>query len=187
MPIRIGSIPKWRLVDVGGVGAEQDEGRLRDVGDVEHAERDRHPDADRGVKAAEQDAGDDRVDEKFEHRGRRGPAALAAAARARQQGRRDLVARGRSPHAGFPLGARSAVPIEHLGALDQHRRLLLSATRARIAVLRRGPTAHLARRLRWRLPFDAAARSAAAAVQTLTGSACLVRARSRAKAAASGP
>ena len=52
--------------DVGGVGAEQDKGRLRDIGDIEHAERDRDADSDRGIEAAEQDPGDDRVDQQIE-------------------------------------------------------------------------------------------------------------------------
>jgi hypothetical protein len=40
--------------------------RMGDVDDVEHAERDRHADRDRGIKAAEQKPGDDRVDQEAE-------------------------------------------------------------------------------------------------------------------------
>ena len=47
--------------DVGDKGPEHDEGRVGDVDNVEHAEGDRHPDRDRGIKPAEQQAGDDRV------------------------------------------------------------------------------------------------------------------------------
>ena len=38
---------------------EHYEGRVRDIDDVEHAERDRHADCDRGIKAAEQEPDDD--------------------------------------------------------------------------------------------------------------------------------
>src|SRR6185503_12282245 len=56
-----------RLIDdVGDVGAEDDERRMRDVDDVEDAERNRHADRHRGVKAADQEAGDDRIDEQFD-------------------------------------------------------------------------------------------------------------------------
>ena len=49
--------------DVGDVGAEDDEGRMRDVDDVEDAERDRHADRHGGVEAAEQQPGDDGIDQ----------------------------------------------------------------------------------------------------------------------------
>ena len=39
---------------------------MRDVDDVEHAERDRHADRHGGVEAAEQNAGDHGVDQKVE-------------------------------------------------------------------------------------------------------------------------
>jgi hypothetical protein len=39
---------------------------MRDVDDVEHAERDRDADRHRDVEAAKQNAGDDRVDQQFD-------------------------------------------------------------------------------------------------------------------------
>ena len=42
--------------DIGDVGAEDDEARMRDVDDVEHAERDRHAGGHRGVESAEHQA-----------------------------------------------------------------------------------------------------------------------------------
>src|SRR5262249_55818580 len=41
--------------DVGDVGAEDDEGGMRDVDDVEDAERNRYADCDRRIKSTEQD------------------------------------------------------------------------------------------------------------------------------------
>src|SRR6202035_147344 len=93
---------------------------LGDVGDVEHAERDRDADADRGVEAAEQDAGDDRVDQQIErdhdltaatgngHLARRNAARLSATWQLPP--RRCLRDRAGGP-----------------ATLDQHRRALLSA------------------------------------------------------------
>src|SRR5262249_56729823 len=49
--------------DVSDVGAEDDEGRVSDVDDVENAEGDRDAGGDGGVEAAQHEAGDDRVDE----------------------------------------------------------------------------------------------------------------------------
>ena len=49
--------------DIGDVGAEDDEGRMRDVDDVENAERDRDADRDGGIESAEQNAGDQRIDQ----------------------------------------------------------------------------------------------------------------------------
>ena len=50
-------MPNVVLHDVGDVGAQNDEGRMGDVDDVQHAERDRHADRDGGIEAAEQQAG----------------------------------------------------------------------------------------------------------------------------------
>ena len=52
--------------DIGDKRPEHDEGRVRDIDDVEHTERDRHADRDRGVKAPEQNTGDDRIDRQVE-------------------------------------------------------------------------------------------------------------------------
>ena len=40
--------------------------RMRDIDDVEHAERDRHAGGDRCVESAEHQAGDDRIDQEIE-------------------------------------------------------------------------------------------------------------------------
>ena len=72
--------PGRSVDDIRRIGAEQDKGRLRDIGDVEHAEGDRDPDRHRGVKPAQQDAGDDRVDQQVE-RNRHGVPGSAPAAR----------------------------------------------------------------------------------------------------------
>ncbi len=105
MPITIGSIPKAAVEHIGRVGAQQDEGGLGDVGDVEHAERDRDADADRRIEAAEQDAGDDRVDQQIErnaHRSAAGNSALPPGGDAQPNRRRDPVAHGHRQHAGLP-------------------------------------------------------------------------------------
>src|SRR5207237_925479 len=47
--------------DVSNVGAENDEGGMRDVDDIEDAEGNRNADGDRGVKSAEQKARDQRA------------------------------------------------------------------------------------------------------------------------------
>ena len=52
--------------DIGDVGAENDEGGMRDVDDVEDAERDRDADGHGGIEAAEQNAGDQGVDQQIE-------------------------------------------------------------------------------------------------------------------------
>ena len=52
-----------RVDDVGDVGAEDDEARMRDVDDVEDAERDRNADGHGRIERAEQQARDQRVDE----------------------------------------------------------------------------------------------------------------------------
>ena len=62
----IGSMPRLALDDIGDVGAEEDEGRMRDVDDVEHAERDRDAGGDGGVETAEQQPGDDRIDQEID-------------------------------------------------------------------------------------------------------------------------
>ena len=49
--------------EIGDVRAEDDETRMRDIDDVEHAERDRHAGGDSGVKAAEQEPRDNGVDQ----------------------------------------------------------------------------------------------------------------------------
>ena len=49
--------------DIGDIGAEDDEGGMRDIDDVENAERDRYADRDRGVESAEQNSGDQRIDQ----------------------------------------------------------------------------------------------------------------------------
>ena len=61
-PAKIGSAPIVAIDDVGDVGAQDDEGRMRDVDDIEHAEGDRDADRHGRVKAAEQQASDDGVD-----------------------------------------------------------------------------------------------------------------------------
>ena len=51
--------------DIGDVGAEDDESRMRDIDDVENAERDRNADRDRGIESAEQNSGDQRIDQEI--------------------------------------------------------------------------------------------------------------------------
>ncbi len=63
MLTKIGSMPKFDVDDIGDIGAENDEGRVRDVDDVEHAERDRNAGGDGGIEAAEQQPGDDSIDQ----------------------------------------------------------------------------------------------------------------------------
>ena len=52
--------------DIGDERAEDDEGRMRQIGDVEHAKRDRDADTHRGVETAQQQPGDDGVDQQLE-------------------------------------------------------------------------------------------------------------------------
>src|SRR6266545_1156157 len=73
--------------DVRDIRAQDDESRVRDVDDVEHPERDRDADAHRGVKPAEQEAGNDCVGE---------------------QRPRDFHAKKTAP-AGFPAGAAQSL------------------------------------------------------------------------------
>ena len=54
--------------EVGDVGAEDDESRVRDIDDVEHAERDRNAGGHRRVKSAEQQSCDNRVDQQIERK-----------------------------------------------------------------------------------------------------------------------
>src|SRR5580658_6510257 len=54
--------------DIGDVRAENDEGGMRDVDDVENAERQRYARRDGGVEAADQDAGNDGIDEQIERK-----------------------------------------------------------------------------------------------------------------------
>jgi len=54
-----------RVADIGDVGAKQDDGRVGDVHDVEHAECDRHADRYRRIEAAEQQPGNDGVDQQI--------------------------------------------------------------------------------------------------------------------------
>ena len=63
--------------DVGDVGADNDEGRVRDVDHVEHAERDRDADRHRRVEAAEQNARNDGVEQKVHAHHAHGRAGLA--------------------------------------------------------------------------------------------------------------
>ena len=46
---------------------------MRDIDDIEDAERDRNADCHGGVEAAEQDAGDQRIDEKLDGKIHSGP------------------------------------------------------------------------------------------------------------------
>jgi hypothetical protein len=58
--------PPRRVGDVGDIGAENDEGRMGDVDDVKHAERNRYADRDGGIEAAQQQAGHHGVAEEVE-------------------------------------------------------------------------------------------------------------------------
>ncbi len=49
--------------DIGDIRPEDDEGRMRDIDDIEDAERDRYADRHGRVEAAQQDAGDQRIDQ----------------------------------------------------------------------------------------------------------------------------
>ncbi len=51
---------------VDAVGTQHQEGRMRDVRHVEQPEGDRQPDAHRRVEAAQQQAGDERLDQQLE-------------------------------------------------------------------------------------------------------------------------
>ena len=61
-------MPERRIDDIGDVGAEDDEGGMRDVDDVENAERQRYARRHGGIEAADQDAGDDGIDEQIERK-----------------------------------------------------------------------------------------------------------------------
>ena len=66
------------IESVGDKRAEHDERGVGDIDDVEHAEGDRHANCDRGIEAAEQEPGDDRVDRQVERdHPRRRPAAAS--------------------------------------------------------------------------------------------------------------
>ena len=52
--------------EIGEVGAEDDEGRMRDVDDVEHAERNRNAGGDGGIEGPEQQSGGNCVDQQPE-------------------------------------------------------------------------------------------------------------------------
>ena len=58
--------PEQAVGDIGSVRAENDEGGMRDIDDIEHAEGDRHPDRHSGIEAAEQQAGHQGVAEQVE-------------------------------------------------------------------------------------------------------------------------
>src|SRR5579885_1485366 len=62
---------------VSDIRAEQDEGRMRDVDDVEHAEGNRNAGRDGGIESAEQEAGDDRVDQEVDVHARSGRTPMA--------------------------------------------------------------------------------------------------------------
>jgi hypothetical protein len=61
--------PERGVDDVGDVGADDDEGGVRDVDHVEHAERDGDADRHRGVETAEQQPGDDGVEQQVRGHG----------------------------------------------------------------------------------------------------------------------
>ena len=48
--------------EIGEIGAEDDKGGMRDVDDVEHAERNRNAGGDGGIEGPEQQSGDNCVD-----------------------------------------------------------------------------------------------------------------------------
>jgi hypothetical protein len=54
--------------EIGDVGAEDDEGGVGDVDDVENAERNRHPHRHRGIEAAEQQSGRHRIEQQVERK-----------------------------------------------------------------------------------------------------------------------
>src|SRR5262249_18365572 len=60
---RIGAVTL--VQDVDEIGAENDEGGMRDIDDVEHAKGNRDAYGHRGIKAAEQNPGDDRAQQQL--------------------------------------------------------------------------------------------------------------------------
>jgi len=54
-----------RVHDIGDVGAENDETGMRDIDDIENAERHRNPDGHGGVEGAEQNPRGQRIEEKI--------------------------------------------------------------------------------------------------------------------------
>jgi hypothetical protein len=62
---RIGSMPNTVVADEGDVGAQQDDGRMGDVHDVQHAEGDRHADRNSRIETSEQQPGDHGVDQQI--------------------------------------------------------------------------------------------------------------------------
>ena len=58
--------PERDVQNVGDVGAKDDERRMRDIDDVEHAEGDRDSDCHGGIEPAQQQAGDQGVPQKIE-------------------------------------------------------------------------------------------------------------------------
>ena len=65
-----------RVDDISDVRAENDEGRMRDIDNVENAERMGHADRHCGVEAAEQQAGNDCIDEQFDRQDDASPDAV---------------------------------------------------------------------------------------------------------------
>ena len=59
---------EFSKVKIDSISAENNEGRMRDIDDVEDAERQRHARGDGGIEAADQYAGDDGVDKKIERK-----------------------------------------------------------------------------------------------------------------------
>jgi hypothetical protein len=58
--------PKVSIADIGDVGSQQNERRMRDIDDVQHAEGNRDADGHGGVEPSQQQAGDKRVQQKIE-------------------------------------------------------------------------------------------------------------------------
>jgi len=54
-----------RIEQIGEIGSEDDEGGMRDIDDVEDAERDRHPKRHRGIETAQQQARHQGVDQEI--------------------------------------------------------------------------------------------------------------------------
>ena len=64
MPARIGSQPFLRE-HVGAVGAQDEKRRVRDMRHVEQPERDRQPEAHRGIEAAQEQSQNDCIEEQL--------------------------------------------------------------------------------------------------------------------------
>ena len=65
-PASSGSIAEVLVEEIHAVGRQHQKGRMGDVGNVEQAERDRQPEADGRIEAAEQHADHHRIEQQVQ-------------------------------------------------------------------------------------------------------------------------